>query len=188
MRQRQDAWRKRKLEQERTAEQRARQEAEARRQEEQRRREEVAAAEQARWEAHWAEQRRLQEIAAEQQRQQWEADERRRREQEAAAEQKRLQQEQFERQQAQQWWDTVSAAQVEQLRGAISEPVWTKEGIRLEFDTAPTATHGYGIAIRRNRQLHGIMRPSPAYFAAFPRRCRSLCATPLRPDSSPTPA
>jgi competence protein CoiA len=117
---------------------------------------------------NWAEQRRLQEIAAEQLRQRREAEEHRQREEAAAAEQTRLRQEQFERQQARQWWDALSTAQMEQLCAAVSDPVWTKDGIHVAFDTEPSAEHGHGIAIHRTRRLYGVLRPSPVSLHRLP--------------------
>ncbi|MGH3757223.1 competence protein CoiA [Actinophytocola sp.] len=170
MRQRQDERKRQQREREQTAEQRRRDEAEARRQEEQRQREIAEAAERARREQQWEEQRRQWALEAAQARRQREAEERRRQEQARAAEQERLQQEQREQQAARQWWQAVSSAQVDELRAAVADPVWKKDGIRLEFDShGPPASCGYGIAIYRSRQLYGVLRPSPASLHRVPR-------------------
>lgn len=162
MRQRQEARKRQREQEQREADQRRQQEAEARRAEAQRQREIEQAAERARREQQWAEQRRQWEIEAERARQRREAEERQRAEQARAAEQERLQREQREQQAAREWWDDVSSAQFQQLCAAVADPVWKREGIRVQFDQEPTADNGYGIAIYRSRRLYGILRPSPA--------------------------
>lgn len=169
MRQRQEARKRQREQEQREAEQRRHQEAEAQRQEQQRRRDIEQAAERARRERQRAEQQRQWEIEAEQARQRREAEERQRQEQARAAEQARLQQEQREQQAAYAWWGDMSGAQLQQLCTAVADPVWNKEGIRLQFDPEPSADNGYGIAIYRSRQLYGIVRPSPASLHRVPR-------------------
>ncbi|MEU5850472.1 competence protein CoiA family protein [Saccharopolyspora shandongensis] len=174
MRQRQEEWKRRKQEQERAAAQRRKAEEEARRQDEQRQREEREAAERAMREQRWAEQRRQWELQAEQDRLRREAEEHLRQEQAQAAEQERLRQEQREQQAAHHWWAEVSAAQDQQLRTAVADPVWKKEATRLTFDDhGPTAECGYGIPIYRpvrwGTQLYGVLRPCPASLHRVPR-------------------
>jgi competence protein CoiA len=170
MRERQEERKRQQREREQAAEQRRREEAEARQQEVQRQRQVAEAAERARREQQWEEQRRQWELEAKQARRQREAEERRRREQARAAEQERLQQEQREQKAAREWWQAVSSAQVDEMRTAVADPVWKKDGIRLEFDSqGPTASCGYGIAIYRSRQLYGVLRPSPASLHRVPR-------------------
>jgi hypothetical protein len=168
MRQCQEAWRREQEEQQRQAEQRRKEEEarqrEAQRQEEERQRKIRQEAEHARWE----EQQRRWAIRAEQERQQREAEQRRQQEQAAAAEQERLRQEQLELQAAQQWWSEVSANQVQQLRDAVADPLWKKEGTRIEFAPQATADTAYGFAARLRGRLYGILRPSPTSLHRLP--------------------
>ncbi|GGM23019.1 competence protein CoiA family protein [Dactylosporangium sucinum] len=169
MRQRQEARKRQQEEQQRQAEQR-RQEEEARQREAQRQEEEHQrkireAAERARW----AEQQRQWAIEAEQARQRREAEDRQRQEQAAAAERERLRQEQHERQASQRWWKELSPAQIQQLRDAVADPLWTKQAARVEFDPdGATADYAYGIAVYLRRRLYGILRPSPASLHRLP--------------------
>lgn len=168
MRQRQEAWRHEKEEKQRQAEQLRKEEAErqreAQRQEEERQRKIRAEAERLRWE----EQKRQWAIEAEQDRQRREAKERQRQEQAAAAEQERQRQEQIELKAAQQWWSEVSTNQLQQLRDAVSTPLWNKKGARVEFATQATADTAYGFPAYLRSQLYGILRPSPASLRRLP--------------------
>ncbi|WP_261558210.1 competence protein CoiA family protein [Frankia tisae] len=165
MRQRQETWKRRQEERERQAEQRRKEEAEARRQEEERQLKITQEAERARAE----ERRRQWIIEVEKNRQQRKAEERRQQEIAHTAEQKRLQQEQHEQQDAYRWWDDLSSAQNEQFRAAVTELLWEKEAIRVEFDSqGPTSGNAYGIAIYLRHRLYGVLRPSPASLHRLP--------------------
>lgn len=170
MRQHQEARRRQQEEKRRLAEQQ-RKEEEARQREavleEERRQREIQAekirAMRQAQEHQWA-------IDAEKARQRREAQEQLRREQAAAAEQQRLRQEQQERDAARQWWAELSPAQAQELRDAVTEPLWKKEATRIEFlpPEGVIADNAYGIAAYRRHRLYGIIRPSPASLHRLP--------------------
>ncbi|XVS67853.1 competence protein CoiA family protein [Actinosynnema sp. CA-299493] len=170
MRQEQDERKRERQEREHRERQLAEAEAEARRLEEQRQLEIREAEARERIKQYRIEEERQWQLRAEQERLRRETEERLRQEQTLVAEQQRLEQEEQERLQARRWWDAVSSTQVDELRAAVCDPVWKQEGIRLVFDPqGPALTYGHGIAISRNRQLYGVLRPSPASLHRVPR-------------------
>jgi hypothetical protein len=148
---------------ERLAEIQRQQEAEARRLEEQQQREAAVEAERVRLE----EAARLRAIEQKREHEAWlqrMEEERLERERKAEeAERERIRRDEAELAAARAWWAELSQAQIEELKNAIVEPLWKREGTRMTFDErGGVDSAGFGVPVDLRGRWHGVMRPSPA--------------------------